>query len=223
VAIALVSSVRFPSTGGTTSSAIDTTGANLLICLLSNMVGTTITDSKSNTWTALTLYSGTGPDIKFLYAKNATTGTGHTFTTPNWDQAVVAAFSGADTSAPFDQENGQNQGAGITTPGSITPTANGALVVAGIASINFAGTATVDSSMSIIDQAASVGGNPEGSALAYIVQGTAGAIAPTWTLAASAGSANIASFLAATGGGAAGVPGPPIVVPRYAVHRSTLQ
>lgn len=201
--IALVSSVQFPSTGGTTSSSIDTTGASLLVCLLANRVGTTITDSKSNTWTALTLYSGTGPDVNFLYAKNPTVGTGHTFTTPNWDQAMVAAFSGVDTTAPFDVENGANQGAGIFQPGSITPSVAGCLVVTGICSVNFAGTGAIDSGMTIIQQNNGGSGTPEGAGFAYVVQGAAAAINPTWSsIGTSAGSANIASFKPAAGAAA---------------------
>ena len=85
-----------------TTSAIDTTSATLLVCVLSgyNGLGSGCSDSKSNTWA----YT---PDVSFHnccgdvhqrigYVANPTVGSGHTFTTGNPPQGVAlfAAFSG---------------------------------------------------------------------------------------------------------------------------------
>jgi hypothetical protein len=59
-------------------------------------------------------------------------------------------------------------------------------------------TLTIDTGFTISDQVAHSPGNYYGSGLGYLVQGSAGAINPTWTIsgAATAAGAVIASFIA---------------------------
>ena len=71
------------STGNNaTTSAIDTTGATLLVALIvTDTGGGTMSDSKGNTWTALTAHSGgTTVTGQLFYVSNPTVGSGHTFT-----------------------------------------------------------------------------------------------------------------------------------------------
>lgn len=196
---------------GGTSSAIDTTGADLLVFLVSCHIGTpTVSDSKGNTWNALTR-SGTGNTAaQIFYAKNPTVGTGHTFTisgTEIYPSVYVQAFSGADLTDPFDQESGAVANSVATIqPGAITPSANDALLVTLVsherasASINSGFTESGD---------IGIGGNIIAGAAAYLIQTSAASVNPTWTIPSSATdgiATRMASFLAAGGGGGAVVP-----------------
>jgi hypothetical protein len=74
MAFALIDSVSVGSTGGgtVTSAAIDTTGADLLVLALSwydAEAAPTISDSETNTWTALTARDGnhSGAAVQFYY------------------------------------------------------------------------------------------------------------------------------------------------------------
>jgi hypothetical protein len=105
MAIALVSSLTAtPGGSGGTTAALDTSGANLLILSVSwytiNTANpSTISDSKGNTWTALTRRNSPSGHFahRLWYATNPTVGTGHTFTvTASADQypaILVYAFS----------------------------------------------------------------------------------------------------------------------------------
>lgn len=187
MAISLVSSVEedfdaggWSATGGTTT-AINTTGANLIVLALGWYVGSataTVSDSKGNTWIALTDVSGGFSKHQIYYAKNATVGTGHTFTismsTSAWPGAFVYAISGADTTAPFDV---QNSFANVLSSGpisiAVTPTINGSFIVTGLRTGN-ATTSTVSIDLSFILT------KNTGGAAAYIIQTTAATINPTW-------------------------------------------
>lgn len=89
--------------GGCTTSAINTSGASLLVALdCSYLSGYTFSDSKSNTWTALTEYNSDNATCKIRYATNPTVGSGHTFQDVGTFGAVmVLAFASADTSSPY--------------------------------------------------------------------------------------------------------------------------
>lgn len=127
-----ISFVIAQSAGGNpstvTTAAVDTTGANLLLMVVTgfNPPTATPTDSKSNTWTATTAVGST----RFYYVWNATVGSGHTFT---WNENVFAgitvlAFSGVQTSSdPLDTRTGNSSG---TSPGSITPAVSGEVFIA---------------------------------------------------------------------------------------------
>lgn len=191
------------SGGPVTTSGIDTTGANLIILWCTGFFTSgTPTDSKSNTWTPLTIQTqDNNVSSQFFYCYNPTVGTGHTFTGVSTSQDCIAvqAWAGA-ASSPFDQQNG-SQGAGSGTsiqPGSITPTAANELIVAGVDAINSSTSPTVNSGMTITDSSAVSPGFAFG--MAYLVQTSASAINPTWSYS-SAGfdqTTNIASFKVAS-------------------------
>lgn len=207
-----IAHVGASSTGGSnfTSSAIDTTGANLIIIAVHSyevQIQPTLTDSKSNTWTGLTAYSNTGTvRTRIYYCYGGTVGSGHTFTITNpvegatYSCIEVVAYSGA-ASSPFDVENGNNTGSASTlTTGSVTPSVNGELLIAavGTSSVN---PSSIDSSFTISDSSNYSGGNHFGGGMAALIQGTAGAINPTWTLSGIGAAATaIATFKVAAGG-----------------------
>ena len=190
-----------PGSGGGTTSAIDTTGADLLIVGVSayaDNTATNPTDSKGNSWTALTRSPVNDPSCRFFYALPGTVGTGHTFT---WSSAgsypviMVLAFGGVGAS-PFDKENGAR---GVTVSslatGSVTPVEDGELLVSIWAGLETGTNPSCDNGFSLVDSVAFGNGNNCPGASAYLVQATAAAINPTWSwTTASTAAAALATF-----------------------------
>lgn len=210
MAIALVSSVSAVNNPDTvTTGSIDTTGATLLVMGISMDSGGTpsVSDSKGNTWTALTASTSGSTRSVIYYVANPTVGTGHTFTNAgnqNYSTIYVAAFSGVITTSPFDQQNGATgTGASTLVAGSVTPSENNELVVTHLA-FNAAGTPiSINSSFIETTSERDFGsGNNYGGCMAYIVQTTAGAAAPTWTRGTGTGAmaSRSATFKAAPEG-----------------------
>jgi len=186
-----------------TTSAIDTTGASLLVVAVATLTGVipTITDSKGNTWTALTGADsgGTGAGtVKIFYAVNPTVGTGHTFTgsaSGSFHSISAVAYNDVVTTSPKDQDAGAGSASGTTQqPGSVTPLSDGQVLVTALLSIAPSGVATIDSSFTVFEHVNSAGNFCV--ALADKIQTTAGAENPTWTSNVSADriAAEIASF-----------------------------
>lgn len=217
MAYALAANAAAGSTDGNaaTTSGIDTTGANLLVVAVTYYVlgGTvSVSDSKGNTWTQAAEDGGnnaTGHATLF-YSKNPSVGSGHTFTvtsTGGFPGICAAAFSGADTAAPFDQQSAFGSGgASSIQPGSVTPSEDNELLVTAVSKAAAGVTASVDGGFSETDEFDLVGGQHFGLAMAYLVQTSAAAANPTWTLSGSASTAAaIATFKAGAGGGGGGV------------------
>jgi hypothetical protein len=177
-----------------TSPAIDTTGANLLVavsCTASqNPEPRVMHDSKNNTWLASRQFPSMLTAGQVFYAENATTGTNHTFTfsttTQNYGSFVIYAFTNAPTSMTLDFQNGK----GISTPtstssaGAVVPTVNNALVIASICSDNITGAKTlptIDGPYSWPLGMLWVGGQHYGIASAWQVQVGRAPQDPAWT------------------------------------------
>ena len=171
--------------GNFTTSAINTTGANLIVvalCVYHPGTGLALSDSASNTWTGLT-QQGTGDTrVRLFYCFNPTISATHTFTASGsniYATVGVSAFSGAKA---FDQESAGFASAtnDVTAqPGSLTPPVDHCLLVTGLSIIP--GTSiTVNSSFnaSVVNYLAS---NHAGGGIAYKIQTTAGAENPTWS------------------------------------------
>lgn len=197
-----------------TTGAVDTTSATLIVCVMSSYEAGTqpvITDSKSNTWqTDTTIYeSATSSSVEIVYTRATSVGSGHTFTATGTGSAPTiscASFAGSHASAGFDQENGATNliSSSIAT-GSITPTENNELVIAGVTWFDNLATASINESMTIAGQTDNSPGNHMGGGIAYKIQTTATAINPTWTTTAGNNhAAAIASFKEAAAGGGGG-------------------
>lgn len=208
-------SVNAPGTGFTapTSGAINTTGANMLVAAYAPYGGAaanTFTDSKTNTWTACSTQQTTSAGSSWLlYAKNPTVGSGHTFSSSVAGASLtVIAVSGADTSSPCDQQNGATAEGDTLSPGSITPGAGSALVVAALGYHPVTGSVPtgilINASMTVLDGTAAGYGDHLGVYIATITQSSVAAIAPTWSWTAANGGmdagANIADFKSGSGG-----------------------
>lgn len=178
------------ATGGTTGS-IDTSGADLIVIGASwyNPGGfndaTAASDSKSNTWTALSLQSYNPFSIRLWYSVNPTVGSGHTFTVNCGGNSIYPSifamtFSGV-AATPLDQQNtNNNSGSGKkVTSGSITPTEDNELCVT-MAGLDSSTSISVDSGFTAYTQAFSSGVAVAGG-MAYKIQTTAAAVNPQWT------------------------------------------
>lgn len=204
MAIAEVTAARITAHGTAfTSGTVDTTGCNLLVvnaAWFNPSAPVTLTDSKGNTWVPLTAALANNSNSQLFYTINPTVGSGHTFTfSASFSSICVTGFSGVKTSSPFDVENGHGDASGATTeaPGSITPSENNELVVSGLDTGLGGQPYTIDSGFTISCQDDGGGVNFPG-ALAFIIQTSAGAVNPTWTLTGSTqAAATIASFKAA--------------------------
>jgi len=196
--IARVDSLIYsPDTGGGgTTGAINSTGANLIvIAIAAYSHNDTPTDSKSNTYTGLTQQgSGTG-FLRLYYCVAPTVGSGHTFsTTSDYCTISAIAFSGASAS-PLGSQNG---GTGSLQPGSITPGANGSVVITAIGSSDGSSTTIPSLAGGFTSYGVSCFGDHAMLGLAWYVQPTAAAINPTWTAVnTSSNRCAIVNFLAA--------------------------
>ena len=175
-----------------TTAAVNTTGVDLMIVVVGwfnssqSTTPPTITDSKSNTWAALTVRNtGTNSGTVIFYSRVTSVGSGHTFTlTGTFSSICVAGFSGS-ISSPFDQENGAGSTSASTlATGSVTPTNDNQLIIASVESGGAGDPFSINSSFTIAVQD-NGGADSFPSGLAYKIQTTAAAINPTWTLAAS--------------------------------------
>src|SRR5262252_36271 len=210
MALALVATASAaPGSGGGTTAAIDTTGADLLVLGVGwYAAGGTLatpTDSKGNTWIALTAHGpGQFATHRFWYAKNAIVGAGHTFTATGagtFANLIVHAFSGSHLTAPFDVESGASSSGGVATlaSGSVTPTQNGSVVVTGYACLTNPGNSAETVTPTMTQTA--VGTSATGRSLTgVLIQTTAAVINPTWSWSASNGVAvSTAVFKTPTG------------------------
>lgn len=212
MSIALVSSAILPSPspspGTLTTSAIDTRGATLIVVQAAslNYQANSVSDSRGNTWTALTSINSAITYTRLYYCVNPSTSASHTFTTA-WNSSTypsmqVAAFSGVAASGAFDQQS-VNSGLSSTTiqPGSITPVANNELVVFANSSANAGATVSSVSVGTITNNSGGTPGNSVPLCMAYLVQSTATAVNPTFNLSGTAGQlvAAMATFKANVG------------------------
>lgn len=219
MAITLLTNVSKASQTTATSSAIDTTGASLIVVHLSWVSASiTLSDSKSNTWTALTQQTSNGSS-RLYYCASPVSGSGHTFTITGSGNLYfvlsAAAFSGTHATTPFDSENGASTGAFTSgcDAGSVTPSAVGELMVTGYHSE--AGSATPPYTITggggytIINQVAMSPGTYYGGAIAYLISTGVSALNPFWNNSSSTverQAATHASFKQAAAAGLAANP-----------------
>jgi hypothetical protein len=183
------------------TSSLNTTAAGLLVATVCTFSTTpTFSDSVSLTWNALTQtdYFGQGI-LRRFWALNPSGSASHTFHVTSAAAISVLGFTGVATSTPFDQQNQHtDNGTSTTAAGSVTPTEDNEVVVASL----YYEVGTVSSIGGGFTQKLSVVGG-SGVCMAYLIQTTAAAANPTWTL--STGNtrcgAGLATFKAAAGGG----------------------
>jgi hypothetical protein len=201
----LIQSTSASGTANTvTSSAVDTTGANFIVLGLAYQVSSnpTLTDSQSNTWTALTESAFAGNvAVCLYYCVNPKTNASHTFSmngTTIFPSIAMLAFSEVNT-VPVDVENGANNGTAQSTlaTGSITPTFDDELLVTVLGFNNSGTPVSIDNSFTMVTSQNFLSGNHYGVGIAYKIQQGATAVNPTWTRTGTGRNATrIASFKA---------------------------
>lgn len=196
----------YGATGSTTSSAINTTGATFLIAEHSHFGGSTFSDSKSNTWTLLRTGNTGSHTLDFYIATNPTVGSGHTFTVTNgFASACIIAMSGLN--AAFDRTNTPANATGSGTSvatAAFTPKYDNSVIFAAL--LSGTGSAQSINGTFAITDALTGTANAEGGGLAWMQQGTASSVTPTWSWT-TANAAVIECLVFATspsGGGSAG-------------------
>lgn len=194
--------------GGTTS-AINTTGAAVLVAILAWYPGggtPTFADSKGNTWVPLTIRENlqNAAACRVLYViSGAVVGSGHTFTasgTGVYPSIHVIAFSASGV-VSFDLQNGAGSNGIVATfqAGAITPSADNALVIAGTAIGDVQSISSINGGFTQYSVGTS-DGNYVGGGIASLVQGAAASANPTWTYSSdTTAAAAIASFTEAGG------------------------
>lgn len=189
MAYSLIANTHAANTdSGVTTSAIDTTGANLLVVATGSYQAATIptlTDSKSNSWTGLPAQEVSGDSrVRVYYCAGATVGSGHTFSfngSVTYPAICVAAWAGARTPTPDDQQNGTNaSGVNSVQPGSVTPGESNELLITAF-SYGAAITPSINGGFSISDSQQFTSSQNFGVSLAYLVQTAAAAANPTWS------------------------------------------
>lgn len=205
----LLANARVGGINGGTTAAIDTTAADFLVIVVTKYSGAgsvTPTDSASNTWTQGPTVNGGESEATLWFEQAPAVSASHTFSISGsgiYGTLNVAAFSGSAAS-PLDQTNqsGASSSVGSLQAGSITPTQAGELIIAGWSAGNGdTANPAIDSGFTITDNSPYTISVSEGGALAYLAQGAAAAINPSWSWTSnSVGSAIIASFKGSAGG-----------------------
>jgi len=188
------------ASGGGTTSGIDTSTVTYMQVWVSSYSGTNVIgsgalhDNKSNTFNFVG-FANDGLNISRLCiwdCLNPTVGSGHTFTLDNAGGAIGGSFpsiaivgtKGNAASSVIDQGSGTSSTASGTSvqPGSITPSTNNQLVIAG-ASVLGAWSSGGVSGMTLLDSLPGDGVNYQGIIIGYTIQSSATPINPTfsWT------------------------------------------
>jgi len=176
--ITLVSqTTRTGTTSGGNSTAINTTGADLLVVAASWFAGTTanitITDSAGNTWVELTKQThANNQAVRIFYVENPVTSASHTITVSGagtFAPAWFAAFSGSFAGSPL--QNGATVSAATTLQtGAVAPSV-AALVIA--AAVGASSPSSLPSGYSLGFVQAFVAGTSVPLAVGYKIQDTA--------------------------------------------------
>lgn len=206
MAFILVASTRSTgSNSGGTTPGINTSGSTLITLVVTSYsvnAAPTVSDNKGNTWNARTVITaGAGCRCRIYDCLNPTVGTGHTFTvagTTTYSIVQVLAWSGANTTSSFDQENGAGAASGTSlSAGSVTPSENNELIVTGETLGGASAGETVASPMTLQNYTAFSSGNNMGSAIGYEIQTTATARNPSWSGGSQERAARVATYKAA--------------------------
>lgn len=187
-----------------TTSAVDTTGADFIVLVRSDFGASraAVSDSKGNSWNALTATSNASTGTcTIFWSRPTSVGSGHTFTATqanSFPTLSVLAFSGGINS-PVDQQNGATASAATSVQtGSVTPSDSNQLIIAGFTSDNASVSIALNSGFTV-PVSTSVSTNHECGAIGYLIQNSAAAVNPQWTWnTASNVAVRIATFKTAT-------------------------
>jgi hypothetical protein len=171
-----------PSGAGVTTTAINTTGANVIVVFVDQVYGSpaTISDSQGNTWRTLT-NNGYGAAFSCL---SCNVSSSHTFSessnaSPYPMIVAVLAFAVSGTAGIDDSSSNVAYGQSSLQTGSITTTVSGDLLVTAVGGWCTLSSMSVNSGFTIVETSQDTANAC--FADAWQVQSAAGAINPTWT------------------------------------------
>lgn len=168
-----------------TTTGIDTTGATLILIQVGlGQAPFSLTDSPGNRYfQCYPVFQANSQFGALLACFNPVTNASHTFTlsSGNFPSIAVTCFSGIPGGLVNNTAATASTSTTLAMP-TLTPPNNNALVVTGICSSNN-DTASIDGGFTISVQGGGVSGQKV--ALAYLIQTSAAAAAPTWTLTAA--------------------------------------
>lgn len=186
------------STGANTATtAVDTTGATLLIAFINNFSGgaPVVGDNKGNTWVQIGTTLANGSTISsFWYVTGPlVVGSGHTVIGggAGFYSICFQAWYANGRASPLDLTS---QAAAFQA-GSVTPSQDNELLVAACAPLDTQSASAISGGFTISDNVAYAPGVNEATALAYLIQTSAAAANPTWTASGGAPGTFIATFI----------------------------
>lgn len=183
--ISLVASVAAGSSGGGgfTSSAINTSGAGLIVACLASYSSPSepsLSDAYSNTYTQLTAVITGAVRLRIFYKQTPSVGGSHTFTITG-SGTYANFFAAAYTQGIYESQNTGTASGTTIQPGSVTPSVDGALLITCLSGVVNVGAVSINGSYTINSSSAYSSGNRFPLAVASWVQTTASASNPTWT------------------------------------------
>ena len=223
VAVSIPALINHASAAGNPNiitTAINTTGATLLVATLSTYDASslvTLTDSQSNTWHMLTDHAGTSnihTTIWYAYNKAGgplSTSANHTLSVSSvgsFPTVNFSAWSGTLTTGdPLDSQSGNGGNMSDISTNQITPIQNDNLIISSFGT-DTSGTYTVDSPFTLLNAQDFGAADHMGNASAYVIQKDRTAVEATWH---TSGGGNVAVIVAAfkAQNTSATVPNPP--------------
>lgn len=182
-----------------TTSAINTTGADLLVAFMAYDSGATFSDNLGNTWTALTARSHNGSDTfgRFYYVEAPTVGASHTFSSSiTYGAVFVQAWANSLSPTAFDKSDGSVSSSGSSAvPPSQTPVENNCVVITAIANGNNTSAYSINSGFTITNSVNAVTGITYGGSMSYKIQTTLGAESPTYSWTGAGATISIATAI----------------------------
>jgi hypothetical protein len=191
--------VAHTSAGGTsgsvTSTAINTTGANMIVLgvVFDGGGNPTITDSMGNSWTGLANHDS-GSSFNFpqnntlWYCLNPSTSATHTFSVNGANRApalFVQAFSNIIGYTGSFAGDGTGTGTVVHTGVVALQSVNNSLAVTVLGVDRVVGF-SIDLGFTVVDTLDFLSGNHYGGAMANLITANTGTINPTWTTSISA-------------------------------------
>jgi hypothetical protein len=190
------------ASSGATTTGFDSSGGNFAVIFAawySGLGGSlSITDSKTNSYTQLTVTDVGNIACAIYVCANATVGSAHTFSasgTNAFGAISAGVFSNVLTSSPTDQQAGGSGTSTTPSTAGVTPSEANTLVIFGSSMLSSLSFSSVNGGFTLATSQPSVDSTNVGASLAYLIQTTATAADPDMTISGSSDwSARIANF-----------------------------
>jgi hypothetical protein len=191
--------------GNITTSALTTTGADLIVITVAYYTGgtvTSVTDSLGNVWTLIFDQSSqpgsNAAAIRQYYCINPNVGASQTFTLTASGEFGVIAVEAWNSNGPGTWYYDLTSVANANSAGGITPSGSNAIEIASIAPFSTDSASSIGSGFTISDNVSYSGGANMAGAMAYLIETTPTNKNPAWTVSAGTGASMLSSFVPGT-------------------------